>query len=155
MLNVATGNLTQIAGTGVQSIMYNDNKSAVTTNNFTNGNNPLEATLGSITGMVCDADGYLYFNDIHSASVRVIIPGKGGDYKKGVVKTILGQPGVACTKNMVGTALNPAKCYYYIDGTIDEAFFAERGKITIDAQGNLYVAGNNANAVRRITPIAE
>lgn len=155
MLNVATGNLTQIAGTGVQSIMYNDNKSAVTTNNFTNGNNPLEATLGGITGMVCDADGYLYFNDIHSASVRVIIPGKGGDYKKGVVKTIMGQPGVACTKNMVGTALNPAKCYYYIDGTIDEAFFAERGKITIDAQGNLYVAGNNANAVRRITPIAE
>ena len=154
-LNVATGSLEQVAGTGTVSIEYNSDKSAAKTNNFTNGNNPLEATLGSITGMVCDADGYLYFNDIHSASVRVIIPGKGGDYKKGVVRTILGQPGVACVKNMTGAALSPAKCYYYIDGTIDEAFFSERGKIKIDAAGNLYVAGNIANAVRRISPIAE
>ena len=154
-LNVATGALEQIAGTGTVSIEYNTDKSAPKTNNFTNGNNPLEATLGSINGMVCDANGYLYFNDIHSAAVRVIIPGKGGDYKKGVVRTILGQPGVACVKNMTGAPLSPAKCYYYIDGTIDEAFFSERGKLALDASGNLYTAGNLANAVRRITPIAE
>lgn len=154
-LNVATGSLDQIAGTGTSSIVYNNDKSAITTNNFTNGNNPLEATLGSITGMVCDADGYLYFNDIHSAAVRVIIPGKGGDYKKGVVRTILGQPGVACEKNMAGTTLSPVKYYYYIDGTIDEAFFSERGKIALDKNGNLYVAGNIANAVRIISPLAE
>ena len=154
-LNVATGALDQIAGTGVVSIEYNTDKSAAKTNNFTNGTNPLEATLGSINGMVCDANGYLYFNDIHSAAVRVIIPGKGGDYKTGVVRTILGKPGVACDKNMAGATLSPAKCYYYIDGTIDEAFFAERGKLVMDASGNLYTAGNNANAVRRITPIAE
>ena len=154
-LNVATGSLEQIAGTGTSSIVYNSDKSAITANNFTNGNNPLEATLGSVTGMVCDAEGYLYFNDIHSAAVRVIIPGKGGDYKKGVVRTILGQPGVACEKNMNGAPVSPAKYYYYIDGTIDEAFFSERGKIALDKNGNLYVAGNIANAVRIISPLAE
>ena len=159
MLNVATGQLTHIAGQyGKCSILYtmsNNDPTAITENNFTDGDagNPRTCTIGNISGMVCAPNGYLYFNDTHSAAVRVLIPGKGGDYTKGVVKTILGQPGVACLKNMDGAAIN--KLWYYYDGTKDQAFFSQRGKLEMDKNGNLYTCGYTANTVRRIVPIAE
>ena len=159
MLNVATGQLTHIAGQyGKCSILYtmsNNDPTAITENNFTDGDagNPRTCTIGNISGMVCAPNGYLYFNDTHSAAVRVLIPGKGGDYTKGVVKTILGQPGVACLKNMDGAAIN--KLWYYYDGTKDQAFFSQRGKLEMDKNGNLYTSGYTANTVRRIVPIAE
>lgn len=157
MLDLSDGKLTKIAGTGICSIEYTDG-ATIKTNNFTNGENgPLSATLGGITGMVCDANGYLFFNDIHSAAVRVIVPGKGGDYTKGVVRTILGQPGEKCMINMDGGNVNNGngQYYYYYDGDINQAFFHERGKIEIDPNGNIYIAETKAQSVRRITPIAE
>ena len=157
MLDLSDGKLTKIAGTGTCSIEYTDG-ATIKNDNFTNGENgPLSATLGGITGMVCDANGYLFFNDIHSAAVRVIVPGKGGDYTKGVVRTILGQPGEKCMINMDGGSVNNGKgqYYYYYDGDINQAFFHERGKIEIDPNGNIYIAETKAQSVRRITPIAE
>ncbi len=68
---------------------------------FTDGEpgNPLSATIGQITGIYYDeADGYIYFNDINSKAFRVLIPGVGGDYTKGVVKTILGHPSLTSSK---------------------------------------------------------
>ena len=161
-LNVATGALTHIAGQyGVCSITYgtNSDNSIKTTeikeNKFTDGTagNPKTATLGNISGLVCGPDGYLYFNDTHSAAVRVLIPGKNGDYTKGVVKTILGQPGIKCLTNMDGGTVN--NYWYYYDGDITQAFFSLRGKLEMDSNGYLYTTGYNANTVRRITPIAE
>ena len=124
-------------------------------NKFTDGTvgNPLTATIGNVSGLVCAPDGYLYFNDTHSAAVRVLIPGKNGDYTKGVVKTILGQPGVMCLTNMDGGTVN--NYWYYYDGDITQAFFSQRGKLEMDSNGYLYTTGYNANTVRRITPIAE
>ena len=161
-LNVATGALTHIAGQyGVCSITYGTNTNntintaEIKENKFTDGTvgNPLTATIGNISGLVCGPDGYLYFNDTHSAAVRVLIPGKNGDYTKGVVKTILGQPGIMCLTNMDGGTVN--NYWYYYDGDITKAFFSQRGKLEMDSNGYLYTTGYNANTVRRITPIAE
>ena len=159
MLNVATGDLTHVAGQyGVCSVEYtmdsNSLPTAIKTTpiKFTDGTvgQPKTCTMGNISGIVCDKDGYVYFNDTHSAAVRVLIPGKNGDYTKGLVKTILGKPG-----QETGRTNANQKYWYYIDGDINTAFFSQRGKIVVDPQGNLYVSSFVGAAIRRITPIAE
>lgn len=158
-LNVATGELQHIAGQyGVCSVEYTMDGSnlpiAIKTLpiKFTDGEvgKPGTCTMGNISGIVCDKDGYVYFNDTHSAAVRVLIPGKNGDYTKGLVKTILGKPG-----QETGRTNANQKYWYYIDGDINTAFFSQRGKIEVDSQSNLYISSFTGCAIRRITPIAE
>ena len=79
----ATGEMKKIAGT--------DNKptSAANTTDGEPGN-PLTATIGQVEGMAVDAEGNLWFSDVTTATVRVLVPGEGGDYTKGTVKTRAG-----------------------------------------------------------------
>lgn len=79
----ATGEMKKIAGT--------DNKptSAANTTDGEPGN-PLTATIGQVEGIAVDAEGNLWFSDVTTATVRVLVPGEGGDYTKGTVKTRAG-----------------------------------------------------------------
>lgn len=79
----ATGEMKKIAGT--------DNK-PTSAANTTDGDpgNPLTATIGQVEGIAVDAEGNLWFSDVTTATVRVLVPGEGGDYTKGTVKTRAG-----------------------------------------------------------------
>ncbi|MCI7197362.1 MAG: IPT/TIG domain-containing protein [Candidatus Cryptobacteroides sp.] len=79
----ATGEMKKIAGT--------DNK-PTSAANTTDGDpgNPLTATIGQVDGIAVDAEGNLWFSDVTTATVRVLVPGEGGDYTKGTVKTRAG-----------------------------------------------------------------
>lgn len=55
--------------------------------------NPLSATLGPVPGLYQDPeDGYIYLIDMRHALIRVLVPGVDGDFTKGILKTIAGQP---------------------------------------------------------------
>ena len=110
----------RIAGTGT---MHTD---AAT---YTDGQEgqPLTATLRQCEGCICAADGTIYFTEI-KGTVRTFTPGAGGDYSKGTIRTIAGQPYVATVKDGIGTAATfayPAgmclaadgKTLYMVDGT--------------------------------------
>lgn len=89
-----------------------------------------EATIGVVSGIYIDpATKYMYFNDLTSRVVRVLVPGPDGDYAKGAVKTIAGKPfnSVANGKGTVG------------DGETETQFSATLGQIT-GKDGVLYVA---------------
>lgn len=77
-----TGNLEKIAGT-------HDKPTADT---FSDGEpeNPLTATIGVVEGIAATEDGTIYFSDVTTSTVRKIVPGSGGDYTKGTVKTVAG-----------------------------------------------------------------
>lgn len=88
---------------------------------------PLTATLRQCEGCICAADGTIYFTEI-KGTVRTFTPGAGGDYSKGTIRTIAGQPYVATVKDGIGTAATfayPAgmclaadgKTLYMVDGT--------------------------------------
>lgn len=79
----ATGEMKKIAGT--------DNRptSAANTTDGEPGN-PLTATIGQVEGIAVDAEGNLWFSDVTTVTVRVLVPGEGGDYTKGTVKTRAG-----------------------------------------------------------------
>lgn len=79
----ATGEMKKIAGT--------DNR-PTNAANTTDGEpgNPLTATIGQVEGIAVDAEGNLWFSDVTTATVRVLVPGEGGDYTKGTVKTRAG-----------------------------------------------------------------
>lgn len=132
-----SGNGTVIAGNGLKPHYYdgsNDNKSG-TTLNFTDGEpgNPLSATIGQIGGIYYDeTDGYIYFNDINSKAFRVLVPGVGGDYTKGVVKTLLGHPSLSASK---------------------EGALGNLGGIARMSDGSFYIAANKA--ISKASPIAE
>lgn len=79
----ATGEMKKIAGT------ENKPTSAANTTDGEPGN-PLTATIGQIEGIAVDAEGNLWFSDVTTATVRVLVPGEGGDYTKGTVKTRAG-----------------------------------------------------------------
>lgn len=79
----ATGEMKKIAGTKDKPA------SAAATTDGEPGN-PLTATIGQIEGMAVDAEGNLWFSDVTTATVRVLVPGEGGDYSKGTVKTRAG-----------------------------------------------------------------
>lgn len=126
-----SGNGKVIAGNGVKP----QNKDDGTNYNFTDGEpgNTLSATIGQITGIVYDeADGYIYFNDVNSCAFRVLVPGVGGDYTKGVVKTLWGHPSIAAAK----------------DGALKSL-----GGLVRLQNGTFYLVSNSA--VRSLTPKAE
>ena len=79
----ATGEMKKIAGT------ENKPTSAANTTDGEPGN-PLTATIGVIEGIAVDAEGNLWFSDVSTSTVRVLVPGEGGDYTKGTVKTRAG-----------------------------------------------------------------
>ena len=132
-----SGNGTVIAGNGLKPHYYdgtNTNNSG-TTLNFTDGEpgNPLSATIGQIGGIFYDeADGYIYFNDINSKAFRVLVPGVGGDYTKGTVKTLLGHPTVTASK---------------------EGGLSNLGGLVRMPDGTFYLAANKA--ISKASPIAE
>ena len=110
----------RIAGTGA---MHTD---ASTYTDGTPGQ-PLTATLRQCEGCICAADGTIYFSEI-KGTVRTFTPDENGDYSKGTISTIVGQPYVAVVKDGVGTAATfyyPAglclapdgKTLYMVDGT--------------------------------------
>ena len=125
------GNGRVIAGNGVKP----QNKDDGTNYNFTDGEpgNTLSATIGQITGIVYDeTDGYIYFNDVNSCAFRVLVPGVGGDYTKGVVKTLWGHPSIASAK---------------------EGALKNLGGLVRLPDGTFYLTSNSA--VRSVTPKAE
>ena len=125
------GNGKVIAGNGVKP----QNKDDGTNYNFTDGEpgNTLSATVGQITGIFYDeVDGYIYFNDINSCAFRVLVPGVGGDYTKGVVKTLWGHPSIAAAK---------------------EGALKNLGGLVRLPDGTFYLVSNSA--VRSVTPKAE
>ena len=86
MIDLATGTMTKVAGTGTQ------HSSA---SNYTDGTpgNPFTATLHQCEGAVCDANGTIYFTDsAKGKTIRMFTPDANGDYSKGTIKTIVGNP---------------------------------------------------------------
>lgn len=131
VLSDMNGNGKVIAGNGVKP----QNKDDGTNYNFTDGEpgNTLSATIGQITGIFYDeVDGYIYFNDINSCAFRVLVPGVGGDYTKGVVKTLWGHPSIAAAK---------------------EGALKNLGGLVRLSNGTFYLTSNSA--VRSLTPKAE
>ena len=131
VLSDMNGNGRVIAGNGVKP----QNKDDGTNYNFTDGEpgNTLSATIGQTTGIVYDeTDGYIYFNDVNSCAFRVLVPGVGGDYTKGVVKTLWGHPSIASAK---------------------EGALKSLGGLVRLQNGTFYLVSNSA--VRSLTPKAE
>lgn len=136
-VNISTGEVTKLAGVAT-SDPNKDLKPAA--DNITDGEvgNPMTAVIGSVSGIVVDTDGYVYFNDMEAFTLRVLIPGVGGDYTAGMVKTLAGQP---CSSG-------------FADGDgLAEAKFAAQGMLLKDAEGAFYVSGGNANRIRKVTPV--
>lgn len=78
-------------------------------------------------GIAIDATGNMYVSDMFNHKVRKITPG-------GMVSTLAG--------STIG----------YADGTGTDAKFNQPAAITVDRNGNVYVADSENSAVRKITP---
>lgn len=124
----ATGELKQIAGTGDKP----------TTSNMTDGEpgNPLTATIGQIEGMAVDTEGNLWFSDISTFTVRVLVPGEGGDYTKGTVKTRAG--------------MNFVPKYPGVDGLGTNAGFKYPCGLLPMQDGSMLLADGTGYTIRRI-----
>lgn len=79
----STGEVSKIAGTEDKPV----NAAAVTDGEK---GYPMTATIGSIEGIAVDAEGNLWFSDITTTTVRVLIPSEDGNYANGTVKTRAG-----------------------------------------------------------------
>jgi hypothetical protein len=88
------------------------------------------AEISSIQGIIGDAAGNIYFTDFTDQVVRKITPG-------GVVSTFAGNG----TNGLTGDG-----------GTATAAELNSPHSIGIDAAGNIYIAGDLPNAVRKVTP---
>ena len=126
-LRLADGSITKICG----SVKPTDK------NMYTDGTEPLAATVGNVTGIVADENGYVWFNDFTCHTFRVLVPGPAGDYTKGFVKTV------------AGNAFAAGKT----DGDGSTAKFKQPGMLTRDAAGSFYVADGQNNVIRKITPV--
>lgn len=125
MLNLTTSEVTILCGTGTKptASVYKDGSA-------------MEATVGNACGIVMDKNGYIWFNDLDAFTLRVLVPGPEGDYTKGIVKTVAGQP---ATKG-------------YADGDgLAEAKFNAQGMLAMDADGNFYVADGAGNRIRKVS----
>ncbi|MEO8886979.1 MAG: putative Ig domain-containing protein, partial [Mucilaginibacter sp.] len=88
------------------------------------------ASLYHPDGITIDAAGNLYVGDEQNQLVRKITPG-------GLVSTLAGNNGIAGSANGTGTAAS---------------FSTPRG-VAVDATGNVYVADQGNNMIRKITPV--
>jgi sugar lactone lactonase YvrE len=93
---------------------------------LTNGTGP-GATFFLPTGIVCDASGNIYVADAGNNMIRKITPA-------GVVSTLAGTP----TKG-------------FKDGTGLGAAFEYPAAVAVDANGNVYVADQGNNLIRKVT----
>ena len=100
----ATGEMKKIAGT------ENKPTSAANTTDGEPGN-PLTATIGQVEGIAVDAEGNLWFSDVTTATVRVLVPVEGGDYTKGTVKTRAGMNFVPKSPGVDGLGTNAGLKY--------------------------------------------
>ena len=84
-IDLATGTFTQVAGTGTP------HSSAA---NYTDGaeGNPMAATFGMVEGAISAPDGTIYFTDATGKTIRTFAPDVDGDYSKGTILTIAGNP---------------------------------------------------------------
>lgn len=125
----ATGEMKKIAGT--------DNK-PTNAANTTDGEpgNPLTATIGQVEGIAVDAEGNLWFSDVTTATVRVLVPGEGGDYTKGTVKTRAG--------------MNFVPKYPGVDGLGTNAGLKYPCGLLPMPDGSMLLADGNGYTIRRI-----
>lgn len=130
-LNLATGNITVIAGSGT--------KPAAGVYSNGSAGNTLTAVIGNITGLVCTSDGYVYFVDSTHA-LRVLVPGVGGDHTKGLIKVVAGIMGTAGNVQ-IGDSSAPLGKLHTPDG------------MEIDSNGVIYIAENGNSAIRVLTPV--
>ena len=128
-LCLADGKVTTVCGSGAKPAK----------DTYTDGaEGPLTATLGNISGIVADENGYVWFNDILGFTFRVLIPGPEGDYSKGIVKTVAGAPFSSS----------------YADGDgLTEAKFTAQGMLARDSEGNFYLSDGNMNHIRKVAPV--
>jgi uncharacterized delta-60 repeat protein len=94
----------------------------------TNGTTTV-ARFNSPMGIAVDAAGDVYVADSNNAMIRKITTA-------GVVSTYAGQP----------------QNYGYADGPINSATFSNPQGIAVDAAGNVLVADNSAQVIRKISP---
>ena len=108
--------LERIAGTGANFSTH------------TNGTvgQPTTATIGNIDGMCFDPTiNYLYYFDLETRIFQVFIPGLGGDWSKGTIKTVI--------------------------GTDKSSSFCNQGGEIVFANGNFYVAAKGVQKVLKIS----
>lgn len=121
MIDIASGNMTTIAGTGTKH---------TNADSYTDGEagNPLTTSLNMCEGAVMMEDGTIIFNDSIAFTIREFKPGPGGDYTKGTITTIAGKPynkshadGLSTAARFMypcGMAFGPdGKTIYMFDGT--------------------------------------
>ena len=125
----ATGEMKKIAGT------ENKPTSAANTTDGEPGN-PLTATIGQVEGIAVDAEGNLWFSDVTTATVRVLVPGEGGDYTKGTVKTRAG--------------MNFVPKYPGVDGLGTNAGLKYPCGLLPMPDGSMLLADGNGYTIRRI-----
>ena len=89
-----------------------------------------KAEISSIQGIIGDAAGNIYFTDSYDQVVRKITPA-------GIISTFAGNG----TNGLTGD-----------DGAATAAELNSPTSIGIDAAGNIYIAGDHPNAVRKVTP---
>ena len=104
------------------------------------------ALIGQVVGLYCDEDGYLYFSDASACRFRVLIPGVGGDYSKGIVKTLAG--------TAIGTDGNHGNVSDHAVGDgLTEAKFGKEGiGGIVKYNDGFLVAGQKRHVIYKISP---
>lgn len=87
-----------------------------------------EARFGSLVGIAVTSTGTIYLPDPWNHTIRKISP-------QGVVTTFAGKPGVSGSHSQDGPTL-----------------FKQPTDVTLDSEGNLYVADAGNDAIRKLTP---
>lgn len=95
---------------------------------------PLTAKLGDIFGLNFDRAGNLLLADASNHRIRMVKPGTGNDWSTATVSTIAGS-GIAGKQ----------------DGLGNVAAFNNPYDVVVDTKGDIYVADNLNNSIRKIT----
>ncbi|MFA4870066.1 MAG: IPT/TIG domain-containing protein [Pedobacter sp.] len=95
---------------------------------------PLTAKLGDIFGLNFDKFGNLILADASNHRIRMVKPGSGNDWSTATVSTIAGN-GIAGKQ----------------DGLGNVAAFNNPYDVVVDTKGDIYVADNLNNSIRKIT----
>ena len=96
---------------------------------FSDGNTTQGAVFNGPCDIVLASNGDMYVADTNNHCIRKVTP-------SGIVTTVAGNPGVAA----------------YADGTGTNAKFSSPSGLDIGPDGNIYVADNTNNCIRKVTP---